>query len=116
MVELFGGASLIPETAKAVAASPVRRPRTAQPNSPRALTDKIRMSRVLGVSGAGLGISAGAWMAHPAFGALVTGMELLMGMVILFAALFGSESVVGRTFRLLRWIADRPEPPERRSR
>jgi hypothetical protein len=34
-----------------------------------------------------------------------------MSLVIISTALFGGQRISERAFRLLRWCADRPEPP-----
>lgn len=38
-------------------------------------------------------------------------VELGMFLTVLGTALFGSETLSERAFRLLRWLGNRPEPP-----
>jgi hypothetical protein len=38
-------------------------------------------------------------------------IELAAALTIIGTALFGSQALSERGFRLLRWIANRPEPP-----
>ena len=47
---------------------------------------------------------------HPALGVAVFLTELAVSLIILGTALFGAKEYSERAFRLLRWIADRPEP------
>jgi hypothetical protein len=37
-------------------------------------------------------------------------VELLVVLVVMGAALFGSQEISERAFRLLRWVSNRPEP------
>ncbi|WP_157545505.1 hypothetical protein [Microtetraspora fusca] len=37
-------------------------------------------------------------------------IEVTLVVSVVWAALFGSTTVCERAFRLLRWVADRPEP------
>lgn len=48
---------------------------------------------------------------HPLVGELVAAIEVMAILAILGTALFGSEILSERAFRLLRWIANRSEPP-----
>jgi hypothetical protein len=41
-------------------------------------------------------------------------LEATITTAILVTALYGSDRLSERAFRLLRWIVDRPEPPHRR--
>ena len=36
--------------------------------------------------------------------------ELVVALTVVITALFGSQALSERAFRLLRWIANRPEP------
>ncbi|MEO3810820.1 hypothetical protein ABGB17_17615 [Sphaerisporangium sp. B11E5] len=69
--------------------------------------------RALGFGAAGLGGPALAWLAHPLMGAVLVGAESCLALTVAAAALFGSEVISERAFRLLRWIANRPEPSGR---
>ncbi|MFG1965749.1 hypothetical protein [Nonomuraea sp. NPDC049028] len=66
----------------------------------------------------GIGGSALAWSAHPELGVALVTLEAIVVVAVLGAALFGSEVTSERAFRLLRWVANRPEPkgPPRRPR
>lgn len=50
-------------------------------------------------------------MTHPVLGQLITAAEAVTVLAIFGSALFGSEALSERAFRILRWIANRPEPP-----
>ena len=49
-------------------------------------------------------------MAGPLLGQIA--IELAATLTVLGTALFGSQALSERAFRLLRWIANRAEPPE----
>jgi hypothetical protein len=38
-------------------------------------------------------------------------IELAVALTLIGTALFGSQALSDRAFRLLRWIANKPEPP-----
>jgi hypothetical protein len=44
-------------------------------------------------------------------GEIAAAVELLAMLAIIGTALFGSQTLSDRAFRLLRWIRNRPEPP-----
>jgi len=48
---------------------------------------------------------------YPLLGWIVTGIEVAVILTVLGTALFGSQALSERAFRLLRWVANRPEPP-----
>lgn len=50
-------------------------------------------------------------MLHPLLGELVAAIEVMVILGTIATALFGSEILSERAFRLLRWISNRPEPP-----
>ncbi|WP_431933330.1 hypothetical protein [Nonomuraea jabiensis] len=54
-----------------------------------------------------------AWALHPALSVFIGCLETIVGLTVIAAALFGSERLSERAFRLLRWIADRSEPSTR---
>jgi hypothetical protein len=58
-----------------------------------------------------MGAPAGLLVLRPVLGAVLAGIELAVVLVILGCALFGSDVLSERAFRLLRWFANRPEPP-----
>jgi hypothetical protein len=47
----------------------------------------------------------------PVLAAALMVVEVGLGLVIVSTALFGSETASERAFRLLRWVADKAEPP-----
>ena len=47
----------------------------------------------------------------PLPGEIAAAVELLAMLTIIGTALFGSQALSDRGFRLLRWIRNRPEPP-----
>jgi hypothetical protein len=47
----------------------------------------------------------------PMLGEVIAVIYFMVVLMIIATALFGSEALVERTFRLLRWFANRPEPP-----
>ena len=57
-----------------------------------------------------LGTPAGICVLHPMLGEIVAIIELVVALTIIGTALFGSPDLSDRTFRLLRWIGNRPEP------
>jgi hypothetical protein len=54
---------------------------------------------------------AGIGVADPLLGWIVIAIEVVVVLTIIGTALFGSQTLSERAFRLLRWIANRPEPP-----
>lgn len=67
--------------------------------------------RAAGVGLSSLATTTGTWVAAPLLGQIVTGLELAVALAVIGTALFGSPELSERAFRLLRWIANRPEPP-----
>jgi hypothetical protein len=67
--------------------------------------------RSAGTGIAGLGAPAGISVFNPLFGELVFSIELIVVLTIIATALFGSRELSERSFRLLRWFGNRPEPP-----
>ncbi|MEU7898453.1 hypothetical protein AB0B45_37030 [Nonomuraea sp. NPDC049152] len=53
---------------------------------------------------------------HPIVTGFIAAAEMAIAIVIGATALFGSDRSSERAFRLLRWIADRPEPAQKTSR
>jgi hypothetical protein len=60
---------------------------------------------------ASLGAPVGIGALHPVLGEVIAIVELAVGLTVIAAALFGSQALSERAFRLLRWFANRPEPP-----
>lgn len=69
-----------------------------------------------GVSAGILGAPVAAWLVTPLLGVMVVGAELTVVLTVVFTALFGSEQLSDRAFRLLRWAWNRSEPPAGTSR
>jgi hypothetical protein len=70
------------------------------------------------VLGAGAGVLGGEGLAaylHPALGEALAAADVIVplaiALVLLIAILQGSSQTCERAFRLLRWIANRAEPP-----
>jgi hypothetical protein len=70
------------------------------------------------VLGAGAGVLGGEGVAaylHPALGEALAAADVIIplaiALVLLIAILRGSSQTCERAFRLLRWIANRAEPP-----
>jgi hypothetical protein len=68
--------------------------------------------------GAGIAVVSGqvaAAYVHPAIEAALAvadaSIPLVAGTVLIAVIVFGSDDACERIFRLLRWIANRPEPP-----
>jgi hypothetical protein len=61
---------------------------------------------------AALGTPFGIGVLHPALGEAFAVIEVMVVLIIIGTALFGSSVLSERAFRLLRWIGNRPEPPE----
>ncbi|GLW98278.1 hypothetical protein Misp02_23650 [Microtetraspora sp. NBRC 16547] len=73
------------------------------------------LGRSLSVGAASLGGPVVGWSTHPVMGLAVALFELMAVASVVWAALFGSETVHERAFRLLRWVGNRPEPRGPRS-
>jgi hypothetical protein len=67
---------------------------------------------VLAISTGSLAPPIGLGVRHPVVGEAFAGVELAVLLTIIGAALFGSRVLSERAFRLLRWLGNRPEPPE----
>ncbi len=50
-------------------------------------------------------------MLHPLLGQVIAVTEMVVALIVIAVALFGSETLSERAFRLLRWFGNRPEPP-----
>ena len=69
--------------------------------------------RALGATGSVLG-GEGLVTVHPAFGEVMAAGDvvvLCIAVVLVAAILVGDDQACERAVRLLRWVADRPEPP-----
>ena len=59
---------------------------------------------------ASLGAPASIGLLHPMLGEVIAVIELVVLLTIVGTALFGSQTLSERAFRLLRWLGNRPEP------
>ena len=67
--------------------------------------------RAVGAGIASLGTPVGIGVVHPVLGELAAAIEVVVALTIFGTALFGSQALSERAFRLLRWIGNQPEPP-----
>jgi hypothetical protein len=67
--------------------------------------------RSVGVGAASLGTPVGIGLLRPMLGEIVIGIEVVVVLTMIATALFGSQTLSERAFRLLRWFGNRPEPP-----
>ena len=69
----------------------------------------------LGAAAGTLGIEGATGYLSPSLGAVMAAADVIVplaiAMVLLGAILLGSKETCERAFRLLRWLANRPEPP-----
>lgn len=66
--------------------------------------------RPIGTIATSIGAPSGIGLLHPMLGAAVFLVEFAVSMTVLGTALFGAKEYSERAFRLLRWVANRPEP------
>lgn len=67
--------------------------------------------RSVGAGVVSIGTPLGAAVLRPLLGEVMMVVELVVFLTVLGTALFGSETLRERAFRLLRWHGNRPEPP-----
>jgi hypothetical protein len=67
--------------------------------------------RTVGTGIASLGTPAVFWIVCPVLGVVIAAIEAAAMLTIIGTALFGSQALSERAFRLLRWLVNRPEPP-----
>jgi hypothetical protein len=67
--------------------------------------------RSVGAGVASVGTPLGIAMLHPLLGEVMAVIELVVILTVLGTALFASQTLSERAFRLLRWLGNRPEPP-----
>jgi hypothetical protein len=60
---------------------------------------------------ASLGAPAGIGVLDPLLGEMIIIIEIMVALMVIAVALFGSKTLSERGFRLLRWFGNRPEPP-----
>ena len=65
-------------------------------------------SAVAGV--ASLGTLVGIGQLNRLLGETIFGIEIVVALTVIAVALFGSQTLSERAFRLLRWFGNRPEP------
>lgn len=58
-----------------------------------------------------MGTPVGIGMLSPLLGELIAITEVVAALTVIAVALFGSQTLSDRAFRLLRWLGNRPEPP-----
>jgi hypothetical protein len=64
-----------------------------------------------GLGAVSAGTPIGIGVLHPSLGVAVMITEASVALTIIATALFGTDKLSDRAFRLLRWIGNRPEPP-----
>jgi len=71
--------------------------------------------RLMGAGAGVLGIEGATLYLHPALGECLIAADAIVpavvALVLLAVILRGSNETCERVFRLLRWVANRPEPP-----
>jgi hypothetical protein len=50
-------------------------------------------------------------MLNPLLGEVIAIAEMVVALTVIAVAMFGSQALSERAFRLLRWFGNRPEPP-----
>jgi hypothetical protein len=68
--------------------------------------------RTMGTGVASLATPVTIGVLHPVLGEVIAVIEVAVILTIIGTALFGSSALSERAFRLLRWLGNRPEPPE----
>jgi hypothetical protein len=66
--------------------------------------------RTVGADIVSLGAPVGIGVLHPLLGELIATVDVVVVLTIIGTALFGSQALSERAFRLLRWIGNRSEP------
>ena len=67
--------------------------------------------RSVGAGATTLGTPVALGVLHPMLGEAIAVVEIVVVLTIIVTALFGSQALSERAFRLLRWSGNRPEPP-----
>jgi hypothetical protein len=68
------------------------------------------LARPFAVGTAAVGPPAALCLIYPTIGIAMAVCEFMAFMIVVATALYGSSTLSDRAFRLLRWLADRPEP------
>jgi hypothetical protein len=79
-------------------------------DSGRAATPGRIPWRPVGTGLISVGAPLGVALLHPLLGEVIAIIELAVMLTVLGTALFGSQILSERAFRLLRWLRNRPEP------
>jgi hypothetical protein len=66
--------------------------------------------RAMGLGSCAISAPAVTCFSHPILGQVLAGCEAAAAMITFATALFGSPTTSERAFRLMRWLANRPEP------
>jgi hypothetical protein len=93
-----------------VRAMKIQCPGTPAPAASRIVRERLSW-RMLAMSAGSIGSPICIGVLHPLLGELVAAIEVAVMLTVIGTALFASELLSERAFRLLRWIANRPEPP-----
>lgn len=78
--------------------------------SERSSTARLPSWRALGLGSSAIGGIATVYYAYPIAGLAIVSCQAAIALIVIAAALFGSATTSGRAFRLLRWLANSPEP------
>lgn len=70
---------------------------------------KRTLRRQLGLGASAIGAPTFMCFVDPTLGLILTVSELAAILIVLATALFGTPTFSDRAFRVLRWLADRPE-------
>jgi len=79
-------------------------------SAPTAIPGRVPW-RSIGTGAVSIGTPFGVAILHPLLGEAMAVVELIVILTVLGTALFGSQTLSERAFRLLRWLGNRPEPP-----
>lgn len=84
---------------------------SSQAGSLPTTTQERTLWRTMGAGVASLAAPVGIGVLHLVFGEVIAVIEVIVVLTIIGMALDGSPALSERAFRLLRWIGNRPEPP-----
>lgn len=85
--------------------------KSAGPAAPPAPDGGRAPWRIAGIGLTSLGTPIGIGVVDHLLGSMALVLELTVALTIIGTALFGSQVISERAFRILRWIVNRPEPP-----
>jgi hypothetical protein len=66
--------------------------------------------RALGLGTSTVGGATAVYCSYPLVGVAIVICAIVVAVIVIATALYGSPVTSGRAFRLLRWLANRPEP------